>query len=96
MNNECDIAIVGMACRFPGAQSLQAFWQNLINGVESITRFSDRELLDAGVSPEFLSRPDYVKAAPVLDDRVIYVGNWWAGNMYAIPIDPPTTPTAVK
>lgn len=33
------VAIVGMACRFPGADSPQAFWENLRNGVESVTRW---------------------------------------------------------
>ncbi len=31
-----DIAIIGMACRFPGAKDYHAFWNNLINGVNSI------------------------------------------------------------
>ena len=63
-----DIAIIGMAGRFPGAAGLEPFWQNLSDGVESIRRFSDDELLAAGVDPAALKRPTYVKAAPVLDD----------------------------
>jgi len=39
MNNELDIAVVGMAGRFPGARNLDEFWHNLVEGVESITRF---------------------------------------------------------
>ena len=31
------IAIVGMACRFPGAETPDRFWRNLRDGVESIT-----------------------------------------------------------
>ncbi len=31
-----DIAIVGIACRFPGAENYQEFWQNLSQGVNSI------------------------------------------------------------
>src|SRR5215467_7834693 len=62
------IAIVGMSGRFPGARDLRQFWKNLLDGVESIRRLSDEELLAAGVRPEDLSNPDYVRAAPVLDD----------------------------
>ncbi|HEX6291019.1 MAG TPA: amino acid adenylation domain-containing protein, partial [Herpetosiphonaceae bacterium] len=40
-----DIAIIGMSGRFPGASSVEAFWENLRSGVESITVFSDDELL---------------------------------------------------
>src|SRR5690349_11936092 len=68
MSHEYDIAIVGMAGRFPGAADLDAFWRNLAGGVESISRFSDAELLEAGVPPERLADPSYVKAAPVLDE----------------------------
>ena len=63
-----DIAIIGMSGRFPGAPNLAKFWQNLCDGVESVTFFSDEELLAAGVSPDWLRDPNYIKAAPVLSD----------------------------
>jgi len=61
------IAIVGMAGRFPGARNIDEFWRNLLDGVESIRPLSDAQLLAAGVPPEELAHPDYVKAAAVLD-----------------------------
>ena len=61
-----DIAVIGVACRFPGASTAEMFWENLIGGIEFITRFSDEELLAAGVEPRLLSDPHYVKAAPIL------------------------------
>lgn len=67
MDNEFDIAIVGMACRFPGAQNPNEFWRNLTGGVESIARLSDEEILASGVPAKLLARSDFVKAAPVLD-----------------------------
>ena len=63
-----DIAIVSMSGRFPDAQNVDQFWQNLKNGVESVSVFSDDELLKAGVDPALLKNPDYVKANPVLDN----------------------------
>ncbi len=62
------IAIVGMSGRFPGARTVDEFWRNLRDGVESIRPLSDAELLAAGATPEELAHPDYVKAAAVLDD----------------------------
>ncbi|MEV4218611.1 SDR family oxidoreductase [Nonomuraea sp. NPDC049725] len=62
------IAIVGMAGRFPGAPDVDAFWRNLREGVESITFFSEDELLAAGADPEQVRDPAYVPARPVLDD----------------------------
>ena len=59
-----------MACRFPGANDLEEFWENLRNGVESVTFFSDEELLETGISPEVIGNPNYVKARPVLEEDV--------------------------
>ncbi len=40
-----DIAIIGMAGRFPGAGDVREFWQNLKNGVESVTFLRTRSWL---------------------------------------------------
>lgn len=61
-----DIAIIGMAGRFPGASNVDEFWQNLRAGLETITVFSPEELIAAGSSAEAVHHPDYVCARPVL------------------------------
>ncbi len=63
-----EIAIIGMAGRFPGAKNIDEFWRNLRDGVESISTFSDAEIIAAGVDPSLLSHPNYVKAGTMLDD----------------------------
>src|SRR6185369_7858874 len=63
-----EIAVIGMAGRFPGAKNLDQFWLNLSDGVESIKFFTDEELLAKGVAAELLDDPNYVKAEAVLDD----------------------------
>ena len=60
------IAIVGMAGRFPGAEDLEQFWENLRDGVEAISSFTDDELIASGVDPELLKSPNYVRARGVL------------------------------
>ncbi len=61
------VAIIGMACRFPGAPSVAAFWDLLRAGREAIRRFSAEELETAGVPPTLLADPHYVRARGVLD-----------------------------
>jgi acyl transferase domain-containing protein len=61
------IAVVGMAGRFPGAPDVESFWRNLREGVHSIRFFSDDELRAAGVDPERVAGPGYVRANGVLD-----------------------------
>jgi len=67
MSIEFDIAIVGMSGRFPGARNIDELWQNLSAGVESITRLTDQEILEAGLPASCLRNPSYVKAAPILE-----------------------------
>src|SRR5437660_4491232 len=62
------LAIIGMAAHVPGARHVTEFWQNLVAGIKSIHTFSDEELLAAGVDPELLSLPNYIKAGSTLDD----------------------------
>ena len=64
-----EIAIIGMAGRFPGAQHLEEFWENLKNGVESISFFTDEELKQCGISEEQLSGPLYVKAYAIIKNK---------------------------
>ena len=63
-----DIAIIGMAVRYPGARNIDEFWANLRGGVESIRRLSDEDLLKAGVDPRLIADKNYVKACACMDD----------------------------
>ncbi len=55
-----------MAVRLPDAATLDEFWRNLRDGIESVKRFTEAELLEAGESPALIVDPDYVRARPVL------------------------------
>ncbi|MDY6802243.1 MAG: type I polyketide synthase [Cyanobacteriota bacterium] len=66
--NNLEIAAIAMSCRLPGAKNVEEYWQNLIDGVESISRFSDEELLAEGIDRELLTKENYVKAGGVLSD----------------------------
>src|SRR5688572_21428891 len=61
-----DVAIIGMAGRFPGANNLDEFWTNLRDGVESIAFFSDEELDASGVPSALIQDSRYVRASPIL------------------------------
>ncbi|MEH0844483.1 amino acid adenylation domain-containing protein [Micromonospora sp. CPCC 205711] len=56
------IAVVGMACRFPGARTLDEYWHNIRTGVESVGEFSVEEMLADGADPTRLDDPAYVRA----------------------------------
>jgi len=75
--NELDIAIIGLSGRFPKAKDIDSFWQNLKDGVESISVFSEQELLDLGISSNLLKNPNYVKAKPVISDIEMFDANFF-------------------
>ena len=62
------VAIIGMAGRFCGARDVDAFWDNIHRGVETVRYYSDEELLDEGVKPLSLANPQYVKAGGPIED----------------------------
>lgn len=64
--DERDIAIIGFAGRFPGADSAQQFWHNIAAGVESVSFLSEDEIRSCGIPPSTYERPDFIKAVPVL------------------------------
>ncbi|MFI1172196.1 type I polyketide synthase [Streptomyces melanogenes] len=61
------IAVVGMAARFPGADTVEEFWENLAAGRESIRPIGDEEFLAAGGDPAGLADPDLVRMASVVE-----------------------------
>ena len=79
-DNTNSIAINGWAGRFPGAPNISAFWNNLVAGTESITRFSNEELRTAGVPQADLENPNYVKARGILNDIDLFDADFFGYN----------------
>nr|WJI96261.1 AesB [Aetokthonos hydrillicola Thurmond2011] len=66
------IAVIGMTGRFPSARNLDEFWENLKNGIESVSFFSDEELDESGIDPEIYKQPNYVRAKAILEDSDLF------------------------
>ena len=81
--NELDgIAVIGMAGRFPGADSVSAFWDNLCSATESIATLSEEELAAAGVSATTLADPAYVRRAALLNGIDEFDPEYFGMNPY--------------
>ena len=83
------IAIVGMAGHFPGATNIQSFWQNLKDGVESLSLFTDEELIAAGVSPELVNDSNYVKVGGILEDIDLFDAAFFDLNPKEVEVTDP-------
>ncbi|WP_405093365.1 amino acid adenylation domain-containing protein [Micromonospora sp. NBC_01392] len=60
------IAVVGMAGRFPGARTVEEFWANIRDGVESVQEFTVEEMLADGADPARIDDPAYVRTGTFL------------------------------
>lgn len=65
---DMDVAIIGMNCRFPGADNPEQFWRTLRDGLETVSFFTDAQLLSAGAEAHAIQHERYVKAGQVLAD----------------------------
>ncbi|MES0101378.1 amino acid adenylation domain-containing protein [Mesorhizobium sp. M0019] len=64
--NRNAVAIIGMAGRFPGAETVDQFWSNLVDGIESIADLDEQALREAGVDPNIFGKPNYVGREAVI------------------------------
>jgi amino acid adenylation domain-containing protein len=71
------VAIIGMAGKFPGAPDLTAFWENIRNGRDTITRFSRAELEARDAAAREFG-PDYVPAHGVLEGAEMFDAGFFA------------------
>ena len=79
-SNGLEIAIIGMSLRFPGANNIDQFWENLRDGVGSISFFTEEELSSSGVAPSLLTNPNYVKAYGALEGVELFDASFFGLN----------------
>ncbi len=75
-----EIALVGMAGRFPGAGDVERLWENLRGGVESIRFLGRDELATLGAEPALLDDPSWVPAVAMLDGYADFDARFFGVN----------------
>jgi phthiocerol/phenolphthiocerol synthesis type-I polyketide synthase E len=76
--NGTEIAIIGMAGRFPRSKNIEEFWRNLRDGVECIMFFTAEEVLRNGVDESVLRDANFVKAASLIDDMEMFDASFFS------------------
>jgi len=84
-----DIAVIGMSGRFPGAENIEIFWNNLVQGVETIQQFTEEELRLEGESEALLRNPDYVRAKGILNDIDLFDAHFFGYSAYDAKLTDP-------
>ena len=62
------LAVIGVACRLPGAHDAEQYWQNLVSGVESVHATSLEEQIALGMPEDEVNDPDFRPVRSILDD----------------------------
>jgi phthiocerol/phenolphthiocerol synthesis type-I polyketide synthase E len=75
-----EIAVIGMACRLPGARNVEEYWRNLRGGVESLTELTREELLAAGEDPAMIDAPNYVPVARMIEDIDLFDAQFFGSS----------------
>jgi amino acid adenylation domain-containing protein len=80
-----DIAIIGMSCRFPDADSPDKFWQNIRAGKESIHYFTDEQLVATNNNPPH----NVLKSGFILDDLEYFDADYFGFTPQAAKVTDP-------
>jgi len=86
---QAEIAVIGMACRFPGAPDIDAFWQLLVEGREGISRDDTAALAAAGRSAGVPQQANFVAAGGVIEQADCFDAEFFGlGPRDAVTLDP--------
>jgi len=66
--NNSEIAIIGYSGVFSGCDSIEQLWDNVLNGVDCITRLNVEDSFRLGVSKNLLERKEYIRATGLVAD----------------------------
>jgi acyl transferase domain-containing protein len=79
-----DVAIIGMACVFPGAQDVQTFWENIVSKTDAV-----------GDAPEDWEGLQYYDPASSANDRIYCKRGGFLKDLYFKPSDYGVMPLAI-
>lgn len=62
-----EIAVIGLSGRFPGADNVEEFWENILHKEVSTSVFTDQDLRESGIKEAVYKNVNYVKKKPVIE-----------------------------
>lgn len=86
---ENDIAIIGIAGRFPKSDNIEQYWQNLAGGVNSIEKADEEKIKAAGIPESILNHKRFVHATTSLKDARCFDASFFGlSHTEALHMDP--------
>lgn len=72
LSSDGRIAVIGLSCRFPGAENADLFWNSIEQASIEIQTVGRDRLIEAGIPLESIDSPYYVAAKGVLPDATAF------------------------
>lgn len=86
---ETDIAVIGIAGKFPKNKNFRAYWESLKQGKTTISKASESELLKSGTPKEVLDNPRFVNASSKLEGAALFDADFFdISAIEALNMDP--------
>ena len=64
-----EIAVIGVSGKFPEANNVKEFWNNIVEGKNSVLEFSNEELIEGGENKNNIENESYVRFGSFLEDK---------------------------
>lgn len=71
------VAIIGIAGRFPNAESIEQFWRNTVEGVDCTRELTSEEIVESGVDPKTAKDPSYIRRCALLEHVDLFDANFF-------------------
>lgn len=84
-----EVAIVGMAGRFPNADTVEELWDIFIKGKDVVSTLTDEELLSEGLSELIINNPNYIRKKGLLKNLWGFDGKFFGYSEKEVEIMDP-------
>ena len=88
--NGLEVAVIGVSCKFPGADTPQKFWENIKSKTESLSFLTEEEIIELNISNAH--EPNFVNSkGGELEDRYLFDNSFFNySDLEAEIMDPQT------
>ncbi|ASZ13663.1 hybrid non-ribosomal peptide synthetase/type I polyketide synthase [Chitinophaga pendula] len=67
-----EVAVIGLSGKFPKADNIKQYWDNLVNGRDCVSDFTEEEIIEEGEDIVLVKDPMYVKSNACLENKQFF------------------------
>ena len=67
-----EVAVIGLSGKFPKANNIKEYWDNLVSGRDCVSDFTEEEIIEEGEDITLVKDPAYVKSNACLENKQFF------------------------